>query len=65
MLNKIIEMYKAGSYNELIMIGQVMNAIMTTFAQEKFKNGESDRDAAIDTLCELLQSHKSNGQNPL
>jgi len=59
MLNAIIGLYKENAYTEISTIAQIMNAILQTFAQDKFINGETDRDAAIDALCQLLQSHKS------
>lgn len=60
MLNAIIGLFKENAYTEISTIAQIMNAILQTFAKEKFVNGESDRDAAIDAMCQLLQSHKSN-----
>ena len=59
MLNDIIPLFKENPYAELAHIANIMGAFMQVFAKEKFVNGESDRNAAIDTLCQLLQSHKT------
>ena len=59
MLNDLIKLFKENPYTELSNIAQAMTFILTTFGKDKFINGETDRDAAIDALCQLLQSHKS------
>lgn len=59
MLNELFMLFKENTYQEMSTISQIMGAILNTFAKEKFVNGDSDRDAAIDALCKLLQSHKS------
>lgn len=59
MLNALITLFKENTYQEMSTISQIMGAILTTFAKEKFVNGETDRNAAIDALCQLLQSHKN------
>lgn len=59
MLNALINLFKENTYQELSTISQIMGAILNTFAKEKFVNGETDRNSAIDALCQLLQSHKT------
>jgi len=58
MFNTLLALFK-NPYQDLAVVAQIMQAVMTTFATDKFVNGESDRDAAIDAIIAQLQSHKS------
>ena len=60
MFEKLYSLFKVNAYNELSTLAQILNAILSTFAIDKFVNGESDRNAAIDALISQLQSHKSS-----
>lgn len=50
-------------YQDIVVVGQIMTAILQTFATDKFINGESDRDAAIDAIIAQLLTHKSTSQS--
>lgn len=59
MFTKLYNLFKVNPYGELSTVAQILNAILQTFGPEKFVNGETDRDAAIDALILQLQTHKS------
>ncbi len=51
--------FKENPYTSLSTIAQIMAALMTTIEVDKFVNGDTDRNAALDALSQLILSHKS------
>jgi hypothetical protein len=60
MFEKLYSLFATNAYQELSAVAQIMNAILQTFMVNKFSDGETGRDAAINALITQLQSHLSN-----
>jgi hypothetical protein len=57
MLKDILSIFSSNSVHRLALVASIGSNILKTFEQE-FANDLNSKDAAIDTLVELLQSHK-------
>lgn len=64
MFEKLYSLFKTNPYQELSAIAQIMNAILQTFITDKFTDGESGRDAAINAIIAQLQTHLSTYKAP-
>jgi hypothetical protein len=60
MFSKFLSLFKAGGYQELTTLGQIVVAVSQTFTVDKFVDGQSGRDAAINALITELQAQLSN-----
>jgi hypothetical protein len=57
MLKELLSIFSSNSVHRLALVASIGSNILKTFDQE-FANDPSTKDAAIDTLIELLKSHK-------
>ena len=59
MLEKILSLFNSNHVHRLALITSIGSNIIKTFEQE-FANDHGAKDAAIDTLVDLLKLHKAN-----
>ncbi len=65
MLDTILNLFKANPYEEISKIMQGIHFILDIFANEKLVNGETSRDAALDSIIAILQTEKSTYVAPV
>jgi hypothetical protein len=58
MLKEILSIFKSNSLNRVNLISQIAANVIGAFEKE-YAQDHNAKDAAIDTLVALLQSHKS------
>lgn len=59
-----LETLLKNSYADIQPFGQFMNAFIQIFVVDKFQNGETGRDAAINALIAELQTQLSTYKSP-
>ena len=58
MIEQFFSLFKNSAVHKVALLTSVCSQVIRTFEQE-FNQDQSTRDAAIDTLIDLLQKHKS------
>ena len=63
MIDKFFSLFQSGAVHKIALLTGVCSQVIRTFEQE-FAQDANSKDAAIDTLIDLLQKHKTSSQAP-
>ena len=56
---ELLKLFKSNGFQELSTVGQILFAVEQNFIKDKFVDGESGRNALIDSVIKELQALKS------
>ena len=64
MIDKFFSLFQNSAVHKIALLTGVCSQVIRTFEQE-FAQDANSKDAAIDTLIDLLQKHKTSAQVPV
>jgi hypothetical protein len=64
MIDKFFSLFQSTAVHKIALLTGVCSQVIRTFEQE-FAQDANSKDAAIDTLIDLLQKHKTSANEPV
>lgn len=65
MFSTLLAIFKVNPYAEISKVMQGVHFILDIFSHEKLVDGVNSRDAAIDSVIQLLQAEKKGAVSPV